>query len=215
MSQPEQAVAGGAAGLQRSGIQQRADVRQRLPEAVVWPPPIRAVPASAASRPRMTRIVVDFPVPFGPTKPVTTMAGDGAARLIIENGGDILDPVLRRGRPRPRPARHPWRRPLPDDHLPRPAGHGADADRGRAPEDRVSGLSLGADDYLAKPFHFPWPVLRIRALARRASPVCLDRLNVVDVRRSRVIQLGAVLPDRPGPRHAGSRSLGKRLSLWD
>jgi DNA-binding response OmpR family regulator len=35
------------------------------------------------------------------------------------------------------------------------------------PEDRVSGLSLGADDYLAKPFHFPELVLRIRALARR------------------------------------------------
>ena len=33
--------------------------------------------------------------------------------------------------------------------------------------DRVSGLSLGADDYLPKPFHFPELVLRIRALARR------------------------------------------------
>ena len=36
-----------------------------------------------------------------------------------------------------------------------------------APGDRVSGLSLGADDYLAKPFHFPELVLRIQALARR------------------------------------------------
>ncbi len=35
------------------------------------------------------------------------------------------------------------------------------------PGDRVSGLSLGADDYLGKPFHFPELVLRIRALARR------------------------------------------------
>ncbi|MCO5990255.1 response regulator transcription factor [Actinoallomurus spadix] len=35
------------------------------------------------------------------------------------------------------------------------------------PGDRVSGLSLGADDYLAKPFHFPELVLRVRALARR------------------------------------------------
>jgi DNA-binding response OmpR family regulator len=35
------------------------------------------------------------------------------------------------------------------------------------PDDKVSGLSLGADDYLAKPFHFPELVLRIRALARR------------------------------------------------
>lgn len=36
-----------------------------------------------------------------------------------------------------------------------------------APGDRVSGLVLGADDYLAKPFHFPELVLRVRALARR------------------------------------------------
>jgi len=35
------------------------------------------------------------------------------------------------------------------------------------PGDRVSGLGLGADDYLAKPFHFPELVLRIHALARR------------------------------------------------
>jgi DNA-binding response OmpR family regulator len=36
-----------------------------------------------------------------------------------------------------------------------------------APGDRVTGLTLGADDYLAKPFHFPELVLRVRALARR------------------------------------------------
>ena len=31
----------------------------------------------------------------------------------------------------------------------------------------MTGLGLGADDYLAKPFHFPELVLRVRALARR------------------------------------------------
>jgi DNA-binding response OmpR family regulator len=36
-----------------------------------------------------------------------------------------------------------------------------------SPGDRVTGLTLGADDYLAKPFHFPELVLRVRALARR------------------------------------------------
>ncbi|MFC9260121.1 response regulator transcription factor [Streptomyces hydrogenans] len=36
-----------------------------------------------------------------------------------------------------------------------------------APGDRVSGLTLGADDYLAKPFHFPELILRVRSLARR------------------------------------------------
>jgi DNA-binding response OmpR family regulator len=38
-----------------------------------------------------------------------------------------------------------------------------------APDERVAGLSLGADDYLPKPFHFPELVLRVRALVRRKS----------------------------------------------
>jgi len=38
------------------------------------------------------------------------------------------------------------------------------------PGDRVDGLNLGADDYLAKPFHFPELVARIGALSRRAPP---------------------------------------------
>jgi DNA-binding response OmpR family regulator len=36
-----------------------------------------------------------------------------------------------------------------------------------AVEDRVQGLSLGADDYLPKPFEFPELIARIRALFRR------------------------------------------------
>jgi DNA-binding response OmpR family regulator len=44
-----------------------------------------------------------------------------------------------------------------------------------APAERVVGLGLGADDYLAKPFHFPELVLRIRALARR-KPGAQDRV---------------------------------------
>ena len=43
-----------------------------------------------------------------------------------------------------------------------------------APADRVTGLALGADDYLPKPFHFPELVLRVRALARR-RPVARRR----------------------------------------
>jgi DNA-binding response OmpR family regulator len=39
-----------------------------------------------------------------------------------------------------------------------------------AMDDVVDGLSLGADDYLPKPFDFPVLVARIRALARRAQP---------------------------------------------
>jgi DNA-binding response OmpR family regulator len=36
--------------------------------------------------------------------------------------------------------------------------------------DRVAGLNLGADDYLAKPFAFTELVARVRALGRRARP---------------------------------------------
>jgi DNA-binding response OmpR family regulator len=43
------------------------------------------------------------------------------------------------------------------------------------PANRVTGLSLGADDYLTKPFHFPELILRIRALARR-KPTARPRI---------------------------------------
>ncbi|SNY37519.1 response regulator transcription factor [Paractinoplanes atraurantiacus] len=44
-------------------------------------------------------------------------------------------------------------------------------------DDRVRGLTLGADDYLAKPFHFPELVLRVQSLARR-RPVAHPRTLV-------------------------------------
>jgi DNA-binding response OmpR family regulator len=47
--------------------------------------------------------------------------------------------------------------------------------------DRVSGLGLGADDYLPKPFAFAELVARIRALARRAQPAIPPVLRRADL----------------------------------
>jgi DNA-binding response OmpR family regulator len=49
-------------------------------------------------------------------------------------------------------------------------------------EDRVDGLTLGADDYLPKPFAFAELVARIRALARRAQPALPPLLAKGDLR---------------------------------
>jgi DNA-binding response OmpR family regulator len=85
-----------------------------------------------------------------------------------------------------------------------------------SPGDRVSGLGLGADDYLGKPFHFPELVLRIRALARRqpsararvlrAAGIELDPLRRTVTRDGRQLDLSvkefgvleALLRARPG-----------------
>ncbi len=79
------------------------------------------------------------------------------------------------------------------------------------PEERVGGLSLGADDYLAKPFHFPELVLRVRALARRqpgARPQVLRAEN---------LELDVMLtarPDRACPSISRRRSSGCLRRSW-
>lgn len=47
--------------------------------------------------------------------------------------------------------------------------------------DRVEGLSLGADDYLAKPFAFAELTARVRALGRRATPAVPPMLVAKDL----------------------------------
>ncbi len=69
------------------------------------------------------------------------------------------------------------------------------------PGQRVAGLALGADDYLAKPFHFPELVARVRALARRkpaarglrlrGGGVELDQLTRIATRDGRRLELSA------------------------
>ena len=66
-------------------------------------------------------------------------------------------------------------------------------------DDLVEGLSLGADDYLLKPFRFAELVARIRALARRAGPsrpavlqhsdIELDPARRVVTRQERPVEL--------------------------
>jgi two-component system, OmpR family, response regulator VanR len=48
-------------------------------------------------------------------------------------------------------------------------------------DDLIDGLSLGADDYMAKPFAFAELVARLRALARRAGPARAPVLSAGDV----------------------------------
>ena len=48
-------------------------------------------------------------------------------------------------------------------------------------DDRVTGLDLGADDYLVKPFALPELLARIRALLRRGRPADALRLKVADL----------------------------------
>jgi len=57
--------------------------------------------------------------------------------------------------------------------------------RGEA-ADRITGLKLGGDDYLTKPFHLHEFLLRVKALLRRSQPTAAERVefggHVVDFR---------------------------------
>ncbi|MER6577436.1 response regulator transcription factor [Nonomuraea sp. NPDC001023] len=65
-------------------------------------------------------------------------------------------------------------------------------------DDRVSGLSIGADDYLSKPFAFPELAARVLALGRRsrpATPPVLRRAGItLDPGRREVFRNGRFVP---------------------
>jgi DNA-binding response OmpR family regulator len=72
-------------------------------------------------------------------------------------------------------------------------------------DDRVDGLSLGADDYLPKPFAFAELVARIRALLRRAQPTLPPVLALGDltVDPARRLASRGGLPLDLGPKEFG------------
>jgi two-component system copper resistance phosphate regulon response regulator CusR len=61
-------------------------------------------------------------------------------------------------------------------------------------DDRVEGLDAGADDYLAKPFHFNELLARVRALLRRREALTPARISIadltIDTRTRRVARAG-------------------------
>ncbi|MEU4241703.1 response regulator transcription factor [Actinoplanes sp. NPDC026619] len=67
--------------------------------------------------------------------------------------------------------------------------------------DRVQGLTIGADDYLPKPFAYPELVARIRALGRRSQPavppVLVHGDLALDPARRVASRAGATLPLNP------------------
>ncbi|GAA3925509.1 response regulator transcription factor [Actinomadura viridis] len=64
-------------------------------------------------------------------------------------------------------------------------------------DDKVEGLSIGADDYLAKPFAFAELIARVRALGRRAAaplPPVLERAGItLDPARREVARDGRAI----------------------
>jgi two-component system copper resistance phosphate regulon response regulator CusR len=66
------------------------------------------------------------------------------------------------------------------------------------PDQRVEGLDAGGDDYLAKPYHFPELLARVRALLRRGpalAPAVLSFHDLnVDTRARRVERAGRAIP---------------------
>jgi two-component system alkaline phosphatase synthesis response regulator PhoP/two-component system response regulator RpaA len=63
-------------------------------------------------------------------------------------------------------------------------------------EDKITGLTLGADDYLSKPFNLDELVLRVRAVLRRTKT--LPKINSTVETPTKPFNLGNILPKARG-----------------
>ena len=75
-----------------------------------------------------------------------------------------------------------------------------------AVRDRVTGLDLGADDYLAKPFELAELMARLRALTRRAAGKASAVIEIGDIR----VEMTSQKVFRSGGKEVG----GRTAPLW-
>ena len=96
LGQPAQVVAGAAARVEGLGVEQGAHLAERpaqLGEGCAVDE--SRSPTSGTSRPRIMRMVVDLPEPFGPEEAGDDARGDGEAEVV---DGDGLAVALRQSR---------------------------------------------------------------------------------------------------------------------
>lgn len=63
-------------------------------------------------------------------------------------------------------------------------------------DDQLHGFSVGADDYIAKPFSFDTVLARVRAVLRRTAPSAPTALNNLTKREHLILQLFSQHPGR-------------------
>jgi DNA-binding response OmpR family regulator/HPt (histidine-containing phosphotransfer) domain-containing protein len=142
--------------------------------------------------------VVSFLLRREGLEPVAAYDGASAARLFAEQPPDLVILDIHLGDVDGRELLRQFRKQLPKLLILMLTALNAE-------EDRVRGLQLGADDYLAKPFGHRELVARVQALLRRASGDA-DQASVVPRRT----QLGSLVLD-PATREAARN--GRRLDL--
>ena len=81
------------------------------------------------------------------------------------------------------------------------------------PDQRVEGLDVGADDYLAKPYHFPELLARVRALLRRGPALTPSVLSVDDLTSRHARAAGSSGPDAPFPSRRRSTRCSSTCSV--